>query len=106
MKKVFTTLMALAVGISAMAQGGISDEALKKIKEGYKGTPEEIALRNAISRNDINKLAVNLDSQANIDTYFSHKVPSKGITDQESSGRCWLFTGMNVLRAEMIKKYN
>ncbi|MBQ2243404.1 MAG: C1 family peptidase [Bacteroidales bacterium] len=106
MKKVFTTLMALAVGISAMAQGGISDEALKKIKEGYKGTPEEVALRNAISRNDINKLAVNLDSQANIDTYFSHKVPSKGITDQESSGRCWLFTGMNVLRAEMIKKYN
>lgn len=106
MKKVFTTLMALAVGISAMAQGGISDEALKKIKEGYKGTPEEIALRNAISRNDINKLAVNLESQANIDTYFSHKVPSKGITDQESSGRCWLFTGMNVLRAEMIKKYN
>lgn len=98
--------MALAVGISAMAQGGISDEALKKIKEGYKGTPEEIALRNAISRNDINKLAVNLDSQANVDTYFSHKVPSKGITDQESSGRCWLFTGMNVLRAEMIKKYN
>ena len=98
--------MALAVGISAMAQGGISDEALKKIKEGYKGTPEEIALRNAISRNDINKLAVNLESQANIDTYFSHKVPSKGITDQESSGRCWLFTGMNVLRAEMIKKYN
>lgn len=106
MKKVFTTLMALAVGISAMAQGGISDEALKKIKEGYEGTPEEIALRNAISRNDINKLAVNLDSQANVDTYFSHKVPSKGITDQESSGRCWLFTGMNVLRAEMIKKYN
>ena len=98
--------MALAVGISAMAQGGISDEALKKIKEGYKGTPEEVALRNAISRNDINKLAVNLESQANIDTYFSHKVPSKGITDQESSGRCWLFTGMNVLRAEMIKKYN
>lgn len=98
--------MALAVGISAMAQGGISDEALKKIKEGYKGTPEEIALRNAISRNDINKLAINLESQANIDTYFSHKVPSKGITDQESSGRCWLFTGMNVLRAEMIKKYN
>ena len=106
MKKVFTTLMALAVGISAMAQGGISDEALAKIKKSYKGTPEELALRNAISRNDINKLAVNLDSQSSIDTYFSHKVPSKGITDQESSGRCWLFTGMNVLRAEMIKKYN
>lgn len=106
MKKIITTVMALALGLSAYAQGGISEEALAKIKEGYKGTPEELALRNAISRNDINKLAVNLDSQANIDTYFSHKVPSKGISDQQSSGRCWLFTGMNVLRAEMIEKYD
>jgi bleomycin hydrolase len=105
MKRIFTTIMALALGLTAYAQGGISAESLAKIKEGYKGTPEELALRNAISRNDINKLAVNLDSQANIDTYFSHKVPSKGISDQQSSGRCWLFTGMNVLRAEMIEKY-
>ncbi|MBR0393904.1 MAG: hypothetical protein IIX04_02215, partial [Alistipes sp.] len=28
------------------------------------------------------------------------------ITDQKSSGRCWLFTGLNVLRAKMIDKYD
>ena len=50
-------------------------------------------------------MATNADNPANYDTYFSHKVPSKGITDQKSSGRCWLFTGMNVMRAKMIKKY-
>jgi bleomycin hydrolase len=32
-------------------------------------------------------------------------VKTKGITDQKSSGRCWLFTGLNVLRAKMIDKY-
>ena len=31
---------------------------------------------------------------------------TKGITDQKSSGRCWLFTGLNVLRAKMIEKHN
>ena len=30
---------------------------------------------------------------------------SHGITDQKSSGRCWLFTGLNVLRAQMMAKY-
>lgn len=106
MRRVFTAFSLFCLSLLMFAQGGITSEDLSKIKEGYKGTPEEVALRNAISRNDINKLAINLDSQANIDTYFSHKVPSKGVTDQQSSGRCWLFTGMNVLRAEMIEKYN
>ena len=41
-----------------------------------------------------------------IDTHFSDRVRTKGITDQESSGRCWLFTGLNVLRAKMIDKYD
>ncbi len=40
------------------------------------------------------------------DTYFSHQVKSKGITNQKSSGRCWLFTGLNVFRADIITKHN
>lgn len=38
------------------------------------------------------------------DTYFSNEALSKGITDQQSSGRCWLFTGLNVMRAQVIKE--
>ena len=41
-----------------------------------------------------------------MDTHFSDRVRTKGITDQKSSGRCWLFTGLNVLRAKMIDKYD
>ena len=35
----------------------------------------------------------------------SIKVESKGITDQKSSGRCWLFTGLNVMRAKTLAEY-
>ena len=35
---------------------------------------------------------------------FSIKVDSKGITDQKSSGRCWLFTGLNVMRAKALAR--
>ena len=56
--------------------------------------------------NDINKLAKNYDNATVFDAHFSNQVPSKAITDQESSGRCWMFTGMNVLRSKAIRKYN
>ena len=40
-----------------------------------------------------------------INDNFTHKVKSKGITNQKSSGRCWLFTGLNVLRAQIMKEH-
>lgn len=95
------TTLALGIALSAYGQqadGGISAEMLQQIKQSYKGTPTDKAIHNAISNNDINKLAVNAESKNNFDTYFSHKVNGKGITNQKSSGRCWLFTGLNVFR--------
>jgi bleomycin hydrolase len=107
MKKTFLSLL-LLVAPAAMAQtnnGGISADMLNKIKAQQTQTVADRALSNALAGSSINALATNADNPANFDTYFSHKVPSKGITDQKSSGRCWLFTGMNVMRAKMIKKY-
>ena len=107
MNKSIATFLFLAFAMGTQAQkGGISDEMLREIKKSYQATPAEKALRNAITANDIRVLAVNRDNAANYDTYFSHKVPSKGITNQKSSGRCWLFTGLNVFRAKMMVQYN
>ncbi len=33
-------------------------------------------------------------------------MPSKGVTNQKSSGRCWLFTGLNVLRAQAMREHD
>lgn len=111
MKRSNVWMVALTLGITLSAQaqqtgGGISTEMLQQIKQSYKGTPTDKAIHNAISNNDINKLAVNNESKNNLDTYFSDKVDSKGITNQKSSGRCWLFTGLNVFRAQAITKHN
>lgn len=87
------------------AEGGISAEMLAEISAGYKGDAADKALRNALAGTSIGTLAVNAENAAMIDTHFSDRVRTKGITDQKSSGRCWLFTGLNVLRAKMIDKY-
>ena len=115
MKRLFfaAALAAFLTGSSAFAQqpagspeGGISAEMLAQISKGYEGTAADKAIKNALAANPIAALAVNADNAPMIDTHFSHRVRTKGITDQKSSGRCWMFTGLNVLRAKVIDKYD
>lgn len=108
MKRLTLTVAVMAaLGIGLQAQnGGIDAAMLQKIKASYKPSTADRALRNALSRNDINKLAASADNEARFNADFSHRVKTKGITNQESSGRCWLFTGLNVLRAQAIEQHN
>ena len=99
---VSTTMMVNA----QTGKGGIDAGMLKQIEKGYEDTPANKAIRNAIGSNDISALVVNQDNQKAIDTNFSIRVKSKGITNQASSGRCWLFTGLNVMRAKAIEQYS
>ena len=97
-------LMAMALGAQAQ-QGGITQDMLNQIKSSYKYTPADKAIYNAMAETSIAVLAKNHENLANFDTNFTNKVVSHGITDQQQSGRCWLFTGLNVLRAQMMAKY-
>ena len=99
--------VAAAPGIDAQNnKGGISAEMLKEISKGYEGTAADKALHNALNATSIATLSQNADNMAMIDTHFTYEVKTKGITDQESSGRCWLFSGLNVLRSKMINKHD
>ncbi len=109
MKKTLVSLLAALALCSATAQtvnGGIDAKMLEKIKSGYTNSPEQRAIKNALASNSIASLSINGDNLAKCDNHFSHRVKTRGITDQKSSGRCWLFTGLNVLRAKMIDRYN
>ena len=110
MKKFILSLVVVmlsALGVLAQTKnGGISEEMLGRIRQGYTGTPEQKAVKNALASNSIATLAINGENLSMIDTHFSHRVPTKGITNQKSSGRCWLFTGLNVFRAKVIAKYD
>ncbi|MBR1870142.1 MAG: C1 family peptidase [Bacteroidales bacterium] len=107
MKKISALCIAvMAAAAPLFAQGGITPEMLSSISRGYTGTPAEKALRNALAGNSISVLAANAENAAMIDTHFSDRVKTVGITNQKSSGRCWLFTGLNVLRAKAIEKYD
>ena len=105
MRRLATLALALLVTCSISAQqdkGGITAEMMQQIRKGHSGSEAEKAARNALAFNSVAELSTNADNLRMIDTHFSHRVKTKGITDQQQSGRCWLFTGLNVLRAKMI----
>ena len=102
----FFAASAFAQQVAGSHEGGISEEMLSIISQRYEGDAGDRAIRNALAGSSIASLALNADNAAMIDTHFSDRVKTKGITDQQSSGRCWLFTGLNVLRAKMIDKYD
>ena len=99
-------LMSIGTANAQQDKGGITEEMMREIRLGHTNSAAEKAARNALAQNAIPELATNADNLAMIDTNFSHRVTTKGITDQHQSGRCWLFTGLNVLRAQMIDEYD
>ena len=108
MKKFFVITMCLAstlFNVSAQTKsGGISKEMLKEIQKEVEASPANKALVNAVAANSIDVLAVNRDNAGAFDTYFSIETPKQSITDQKSSGRCWMFSGFNVLRSNFTQK--
>ena len=102
-------ILCLAGGLmSVHAQtkpGGISQEMLRDIQKEMKAEPLNRALVNAVTANSIDALAANRQNAGALDTYFSVETKQQSITDQQSSGRCWMFSGLNVLRSNYTRQH-
>ncbi len=110
MKNLFLASLFLILSgwnIQAQIKGAIDTETLREIRNSFKPSDAEKALQNAITNSkSLKELALNREKQGKIDHFTTYRVDVKGITDQESSGRCWMFTSMNTLRPEVMKKFN
>ena len=104
MKRSYIVTVCLSAFLmSVQAQtGGISQEMLRNIQRSQQ--PVNRAIANAIAANSIETLARNHQNARAFDTYFSVETPKQSITDQQSSGRCWMFSGLNVLRANLAQR--
>lgn len=109
MKKIIS-IIALSIFIVSpfFAQtSNLDTKTINKLRTDYKiNAQQDKGLRNAISNNDIKKLALNRDIAGKAEHNFKYKVDVTGITSQESSGRCWMFAGLNSLRPIIIKDKN
>ena len=109
MKTIRNTMIALCClsvwTAAAQNGGGISMEMLHQMEKEVGATAANRALSNAIASNSIDDLAKNFKQQGRLDTYFSVETPRQTIHDQKRSGRCWMFSGLNVLRSNFARQH-
>ena len=108
-KKIIILSLVLGATFTANAQqkdGGITLKMVSEIENAQKKSAADKALFNAMASNNIDNLATNFANQRELDTYFSNETAKQSIHDQKQSGRCWMFTGMNVLRSRFAQMHN
>ena len=104
MKRVILTLCAFMVCLSLGAQT-LGTEELNQLKSSFDEQAHQTQ-KSVIENKTLKTLSYNVDALKANDNFFKYRVDVKGITNQKSSGRCWMFTSMNNLRPAVMKKFN
>jgi bleomycin hydrolase len=84
----------------------INSEMINEFSIKFNNNNINLLAKNSISSNPLRNVLINQDILQKRRKIFSKKIEiDSKIADQESSGRCWLFAFLNVIRLKMIKKY-
>jgi bleomycin hydrolase len=84
----------------------ISNEQINKYSNNFSSNEKNRLLSNIISSNALSKLSNNGKINRSLNNVYNISVkPHLPVTNQKSSGRCWLFAALNVVRREMCEKY-
>ena len=86
----------------------ISTANIKNFNKNFKSNPTNKIARNALTRSQIDNIAMDWDAYRMVDHTYSDVVSNemKKVTNQKASGRCWGFAGLNLMRISLAEKYN
>ncbi|XP_072834760.1 bleomycin hydrolase [Pogona vitticeps] len=91
-----------------MSDPGLSLKKIESFSQNLKAEPRYLLAQNVASAAD--PLEVCLERGVVQDTLqvFQHAIPAEGkpVTNQKNSGRCWIFSCLNVIRLPFMKKFN
>ena len=100
-------IVLLVLGGWAIQAGGqdgtLTPGQIEKIRSEFQLDGHLRAVRNALTNTGIRDIAKNRDVIADFDKKFSHKIKTKGISNQKSSGRCWMFAGFNTIKPVLME---
>ncbi len=82
----------------------VSMEALAGYQKKYDDNQLAKVMTRALNKNTISTIAVEPSVLVKDKMNFSIDIPTMTATNQQGSGRCWLFAGLNVLREIVAKK--
>jgi bleomycin hydrolase len=77
---------------------------LDSLGKEFAANPANRVMQNAVTQTSVLDLALDREIVTSIDRSVSHLLDDWKPTDQKRSGRCWLFAGLNLLRAGAAKE--
>lgn len=91
-----------------MSAVGVSSETLAKYKAKFDSDPKNKLAQNVCTRSDIFDNALCRTAVSQLNNVFTNKLSLEGkpVTNQKSSGRCWIFACLNCIRIPIMKKLN
>jgi bleomycin hydrolase len=109
MNRLLTVLVGvfvLPISLCAQESGGITPQVLNELERSC--TPDAVlrAAQHAVAQVDGRKVTQSWEQIIAVDTFFTLRLDGQRITDQQQTGRCWMFSGLNILRPIAAKKLN
>jgi len=88
----------------AGADGTLTTQDLELLRKDFSGSPAYRLAQNAVTRVAVDDVAINREIINSTDHSLSTLLDDWKVTNQQRSGRCWLFAGLNLLRVGAMKK--
>lgn len=82
----------------------LTAEQLALFEKEFASNPQYRVMQNAVTQTPVNAIALDRQVVTSIDHSVSHLLDDWKVTNQKKSGRCWLFAGLNLLRAGAAEK--
>ena len=84
--------------------GTLSAQDLELLRKDFSASPTYRLAQNAVTRVSVDDVAINREIINSTDHSLSVLLDDWKVTNQQRSGRCWLFAGLNLLRVGAMKK--
>ncbi len=94
--------MGINTSISAAAggPGALSQESLDEFRLSFDADPSKRLVQNVVTQHDVNDVALSRSIVTDSPHSFSIVLDDWSVTNQAKSGRCWMFAGLNLCRAD------
>jgi bleomycin hydrolase len=89
-----------------MNRQNIKQKKLEDFSAYFKNRENSEIITNAVIKNGINDTALNNESIKIMHYDFSEEIDVGKVTNQEKSGRCWMFAALNNIRYSISKDLN
>ncbi len=80
--------------------GALDSSTLTNFQEAFQAQPAHQLIQNVVTQHDVNEVALNRNLVTEATHTFSTVLDDWSVTNQARSGRCWMFAGLNLFRAE------